>query len=120
MTSSKTAKTVVTIAIVLVFLLLLGIAGGMDKADAAVPPITDQQARGAVTRYLEHEQAIGESTGGRIKRCQRADQFTIRCNVVEYGVDLIGFGEGDLSYRIDVVRVDGVLQLTSSLFGPID
>jgi hypothetical protein len=38
MPQPRTAKTIVTVAIVLIFFLLLGIAGGMDKADAAVNP----------------------------------------------------------------------------------
>lgn len=38
MPNPRTAKTIVTVAIVLVFILLLGIAGGMDKADAAAGP----------------------------------------------------------------------------------
>lgn len=114
------AEKITAAAIIAVFLLLLAIAGGMDKADAATPPLTDAQARGAVTRYLEHEQAIGEDTGGKIKRCLRGDQFTIRCQVVEYGVEVIGVGTGDLSYRLDVVRgEDGRLHLRSSLFGPV-
>jgi hypothetical protein len=42
-----TRPTIITvIAIVLIFL-LLALAGGMDKADAASPPLTEAQARGA-------------------------------------------------------------------------
>jgi hypothetical protein len=108
--------TIITvIAIVLVFL-LLGLAGGMDKADAAVTPLTGSQARSAVTRYLDHEQAVGVTEGGAIKSCLRADALLIRCQVVEYGVDAFGL-VGNLSHRIDVERVGLELHLTSSLFG---
>ena len=83
-------KRILTLAAVLA---LLG-------ASTAQAQLTKPEARRAISRYLAKAQKRGENKGFALNDCHRRSKNLIWCHVVEYGLTLEGYGNGNIFYQI--------------------
>lgn len=103
--------------VIVIAAVLLGLLLGASTAQAR---LRNPEARRVMTGYLAELQERGENEGFAVNDCHRYSKDLIWCHVVEYGVELEGFGVGTMYYRMKAKAVKKQIILSAAPWGQLE